>query len=173
MANIELRLSTGGAGTTNSTPANSIGGNMATNPEAIINTSNTTLNNLWNNVSKTDNFNGVTTYRCVYIHNDTATSGDIFANGTAYMTGSPLATFTLGLVATKNTAAGTIADEHTAPSGITFTAPTSGSPLALLSSSNVLNPGDYIGLWLKRVDNNITGSGSVTDTQNISINGTQ
>ncbi len=173
MANIVLRLSTGGVGTTNSNPANALGGAMATNPEAVITTANTSLNNLWDNVTKAENFAGTTDYRCVFIHNDTATPGAIFASGVLYKTGTTLATFQFGLQSTKNTAAVTIANELAVPSGITFSSPTVGSPLALLATSNVLNPGDYIGLWIKRTASGITGSGTVTDSLSLVVSGTE
>lgn len=174
MANIVLRLSTGTtSGSSNSNPANSTGGNMATNPEAVITTSNTTLNNLWDNITKAENFAGTTDYRCVFIHNDTSTVGALFASGQVYISGSSLASFQIGMAATKNTATVTIADENTAPSGITFSTPTSGSPLPLMSSANTLNPGDYIAMWIKRTANNITGSGTVTDALNLVISGTE
>ncbi len=170
MANIVLNLS---GGTTNITPSLSIGGARSTQSGAIIDTSNTTLNNLWDDISKVENINGVIDYRCVYVYNNTATSGQIYANGAAYISGSALATFALGFVAAKNTDAGTIANENTAPSGITFTAPTSGSPLAFLASSNILNPGDYIALWIRRTANNITGSGTVTDSLTLTLSGAE
>lgn len=174
MANIVIQLSTGSASaTTNSDPTQSLGGNMATNPEATITTSNTSLNNLWSNITKAQNFAGTTDYRCVYVYNNDSTSGDIFANGQLYLSGSPLATFQVGLVSAKNTAAGVIANSNTAPSGITFSSPTSGSPLTLMSGTNVLNPNDYIGLWIKRTANNITGSGTVTDALNLVVTGTE
>lgn len=174
MANIVLQLSTGSTSLTTGTDPNSaLGGNISTDTGATITTSNTSLNNLFDNISKAENFAGTTDYRCVFIYNNDTTSGDIFANGQIYLSGSPLATFQLGLVSAKNTSAGTIANENAAPSGITFSSPTSGSPLTLMSGTNVLNPTDYIGLWIKRTANNITGSGTVTDTCNLVITGTE
>ena len=174
MANIVLRLSTGStSSTTNSTATSSLGGNMATNSEAAITTSNTTINNLWDNVTKAENYAGTTEYRCVFIHNDTSTSGALFANGRVYLSGSSLATFQLGVESAKNIATVTIASETTAPSGITFSSPTSSAPLDLMSTDNTLDPGEYIALWIKRTVNNVTGSGQVTDTLTINVDGTQ
>lgn len=170
MANIVLRLS---GGTGNTSPAASIGGAMGTGTGAVITTSNTTLNNLFDNISKAENFAGTVDYRCVYIHNDTSTPGALFANGALYKSGSSLATFQFGMEAAKNTAASTIANETTAPTGITFVTATSSSPLALMTSSNTLNPGDYIGVWIKRTADHITGSGTVTDTLSLVVSGTE
>ncbi len=172
MANIILRLSTGGAGTTNSNAKASLGGQMATNAEAIITTSNTTLNNLFDDVTKAENFNGTTDYRCVYIHNDTSNVSEIFANGEAYLNGGSYASIQIG-VGVRNAVAPTIANENTAPSGITFSSPTSAAALALMSGTNQLDAEDFIALWIKRTASNISGSGTVTDSIPLSIRGVE
>lgn len=170
MANIVLRLSTGSAGTTNSNPNQSLGGKMATNPEAVITTSNTSLNNLFDDISKAENYAGTTDYRCVYIHNDTAVVGEIFAEGELLISNTPYAAVQIG-VGTKMTDAPTIVDELTAPSGVSFSAPTAASPLPLMGGTNVLNPGEWIPVWIKRTANNIAGSGTVTDSIGLSLRG--
>jgi hypothetical protein len=172
MANIILRLSTGGAGATNSNPNLSLGGQRATNAEAIITTANTTLNNLFDDVSKAENFNGTTDYRCVYIHNDTQNAAEIFANGEVYLNGGSYASIQVG-IGVKNAVAPTIANENTAPAGITFSSPTSAAPLALMSGTNQLDADDYIALWIKRTASNISGSGTVTDSIPLSIRGVE
>jgi hypothetical protein len=172
MANITLRLSTGSAATTNSNPNLSLGGQMATNAEALITTSNTSLNNLWDDITKAENFNGTVNYRCVYIHNDTVAIGELFADGEVFINGVPFATFELG-VGTKNVAAPIIVDEESAPGGISFSSPTDLAPLLLMAVSNVLDPNDFIPLWIKRTAANIAGSGTVTDTLNLRVRGTE
>jgi hypothetical protein len=172
MANIILRLSTGGSGTTNSNPANSLGGQRATNPEAIITTSNTNLNNLFDDITKAENFNITTDYRCVYIHNDTTNPAEIFANGEVYLNGGSYATIQVG-VGVKGAVAVTIANENAVPAGITFSSPTSAAPLPLMSGTNQLNQGEFIALWIKRTANNISGSGTVTDSIPLSIRGVE
>lgn len=170
MANIVLRMSGGAA---NTDPNASLGGAMSEAAGAVISTSNTNLNNLFDNITKSENFSSTTDYRCVFVHNDILTAGEVFAEPSVYLSGSPLATFEVGVVASKNTSAGTIATETDVPAGITFSAPTSGSPLALLSGGDVLDPDDYIAIWIKRTASNITGSGSITDSLNLVVRGVQ
>lgn len=166
MANIILRLSGGAA---NVTPALSLGGAMSTVSGAIINPANNTLNNLWDDITKAENFGGITEYRCVYIHNDTAVAGQIFASGEVFITGSPYATIQLGL-GPHNTTTVSISPETAAPVGITFSSPTSSSPLLLPSTLQI---GERIALWIKRTATNIAGTGTVTDTIPITVRGVE
>lgn len=172
MANIILRLSTGTAGSTTSSGANnSLGGRMGVDASAVITTANTSLNNLFDNISKLENSNGTTDYRCIYIHNDTAVSGEVFANGRLYLQGSPKANISIG-VGIKNDDANNefIADESTSPVGVTFTSPTEGSPL-VVSGDELLDIGDNIPVWIKRTANNVAGSGTVTDVISLVVRG--
>ena len=170
MANIVLRLSTGNTtSTSNSDPNQSLGGNMATNAEAVITPADTRLNNLFDNISKLENANGTTDYRCVFIHNDTTTAGAVFSDGAIFLQGLTKATIELGIGAIGTTAA-VIPDENTAPAGITFSAPSATSPLYLPAA---LNPGDAIPLWIKRTANNIAGAGTITDIISIVVRGVE
>ena len=166
MANIILRLS---GGPSNTVANASLGGSMSTDAGAIITTANTSINNLWDDITKSENFNGTTEYRCVYIHNDTATPGEIYASGEIYISGSPYATIQVG-VGTKGATAPTIANETTAPSGVVFSSPTSGAPLSLGAD---LDPGEYISVWIKRTANNISGTGTVTDSIPLTVRGVE
>lgn len=169
MANIVLRLS---GGNTNTDPNASLGGAMSEDSNAVIDTTNTTLNNLFDNITKADNFAGTTDYRCVYVHNDTTNVGEVFADAEAYIGGSPLATFQIG-VGVKNATTTTIGTETDVPAGIVFSSPTSGSPLELLVSPDVLNPEDFVAVWIKRTASNITGTGTVTDLLNLVVRGVE
>lgn len=167
MADIRLQLSGGAA---NETPANSLGGVISTHVNGSITTTNTNNNNLWDNITKAENFAGTTDYRCVYIKNASATPGDLFANGVIYISGTSQAVFQIGLdPAGVNATATTIANETTAPTGISFGNHPQGSPLTIPT----LNEGDYIGLWIKRTASNITGSGTIPDALNLTIVGTE
>ena len=166
MANIVLKLS---GGVSNALPNSSLGGVMSSDAGAAITTSNTGLNNLFDNITKSENFNGTTDYRCVYIHNDTINAGDIFASGEVFISGTPYADIQIG-VGVKNATAVTVANENTTPSGISFSAPASGTPLSLGSD---LDPGDYIALWIRRTANNISGTGTVTDSIPITVRGVE
>lgn len=166
MANIVLKLS---GGISNTNPNASLGGVMSQDSQANITTSNTSLNNLFDDISKSENFNGTTDYRCVYISNDTINAGEIFASGEVYISGTPYADIQIG-VGTKNATAPTIGDENTVPSGVSFSTPSSGSPLSLGAD---LDPGDYIALWIRRTASNISGTGTVTDSIPITVRGVE
>lgn len=170
MANIILRLSAGTTGTSTSSGAdNSLGGNMGTDDAAKITTANTSLNNLFDNISKLENSDGVTDYRCIFIHNDTAIGGDVFADGAIYLQGDPKANISIGLdVVGKNQPAWVIADENEAPTSVTFSAPTELSPLALLTT---VDEGEYVPVWIKRTAQNVAGSGTVTDVISLVVRG--
>lgn len=173
MANIILRLSTGNSSvTTNTNPNAALGGQMGVNDEAKILTSNNSLNNLFDDINKAENFAGTTDYRCVYVHNDTAEVGALFANSEIFLTGTSYASIELGVEpAGKNSVTVTAADENTAPTGIVFSAPSDSSPLQL--SATQLDPGDWIAMWIKRTANNISGTGTVTDTISLSVRGVE
>lgn len=150
-SDIVFRLSvvTASAGdTTASTPAASLGDQVST---SAITTA--TLNNLWDDVSGAEAAAGDIEYRCIFILNNHATLTLLGSN--VYITSqtSGGGTITIGLDTTAISAKGsasaqavTIANESTAPSGVTFSSPTSGSPLTI----GDLAPGQVKGIWLKR-----------------------
>ena len=145
MANIVLRLSCGNVSdNANINPNLSLGGAISSAAGAIITTSNTTLENLFDKISKTQNSSNAVDYRCVYIQNISASPADIFSSWELYVANNPIANFRFSLSPTRNTAAVVIATEDTAPSGVTFgsTLPTSGSPLA--ATGITLNQNDNI-----------------------------
>lgn len=172
MANIVLKLSCGNASdNANIDPSLSIGGAMSSASSAIITTSNTTLNNLFDNITKTENSSLATDYRCIYIQNISSSPADIFSAWEIYVTNNPIATFRFALAATKNSSAVVIANENTAPSGVTFggSLPTSASPL--VASGITLNQNDYIYLWIKRTATHATGEGQIIDSLGLAIRG--
>jgi len=166
MANIILRL-TGGA--SNVTPDASLGGAMGTEPGARIQTTNTNLNNLFDNISKLENSDGVTDYRCVMIHNDTVTSGEVFAQGAVFLEGEPKAVSKVGF-GTYDTNAVVIPNENTPPAGINFTIPTEAVPL-VFPGDQKLEPGQYLALWIERTAQNVAGAGTVTDIITVVVRG--
>jgi hypothetical protein len=111
-----------------------------------------TVNTLFDAVTTAEASAGDTEYRCIYIKNesvaDSLTSAELFLQTPPTSTSVTLS-FGLGAVVTELTMASNpaIADESTAPAGITFTIPTSGSPLAL----GTIAPGSYQIVWLKRI----------------------
>jgi len=173
MANIILRLSTGStSSSTSNGPNNSLGGKMGTDDAAKILTTNTEFNNLWDDISKLENSNNTTDYRCIFVHNDTTTPNNSFLLGKLYFSGSPKAVFQAGIGAggVKNSDDIVIANETTAPTGVTFADHNDeASALALPT----LEPNDYIAIWLKRTANNIPGSGVINDLISINISGVE
>jgi hypothetical protein len=131
---LELRL-TGGA--SNSDPNASLGGVASSNQ-----LSGTAMNNLFDNVSPTEAVNGDVEYRAVSIYN----SGDAAATGVeAYMsteTPSPKTQLDFGIEAGTQT----IADESTAPSGVTFAHYATGSRLSIAD----IPAGSAVRLWIRR-----------------------
>lgn len=151
-SDIKFRLSvvTASAGdTTASTPAASLGDQVATTEITTAQ-----LQNLFDNVSGAEAAAGTVEYRCLFILNNHATltleSPVVFINSQTAGGG----TVDIGLDTTAISAKGasgaqavTIANETTAPAGVTFSSPTTGSPLSLGGN---LAPGQVKGLWLRR-----------------------
>ncbi|MDB4533390.1 hypothetical protein N9242_00860 [Vicingaceae bacterium] len=171
MANIILRLTTGSAGTTSTGANGSIGGAMGTDAGAIITTANTSLNNLFDNISKLENNDGTTDYRCIMIHNDTLTSGEIFATGSIFLEGSPKADISIGL-GDYNVNAEVLTNENTVPADIIFSQPTEAFPLAFPGGAQ-LDANEYIELWVKRTAQNVAGAGTITDIITVVVRGVE
>ncbi|RLA68507.1 MAG: hypothetical protein DRQ78_00025 [Epsilonproteobacteria bacterium] len=175
MANIVLRLTSGSGSDTATEPNASLGGAMGTNVGAVITTASTTLNNLFDNISKLENSDGIVDHRCIMIHNDTAISGAVFAGGSVYVdeAANTKAGIQIGFgSATKNTPETIIADEKNVPAGVVFGSHTSGNALTF-PTDMVLNPGDYLGVWIRREAQNVSGSGTVTDIINLVVRGVE
>lgn len=158
----ELRLS-GGAG--NTAPASAIGGAMSTAGGGEITTAGD-LNNLFDDVSDAEALAGDTEYRCVYIKNAHATlTAQSVLVYLASLTTSPSTEYAIG-AATEgpNATVAAVANEGTAPAGVTFSSPTtSGAAVAL----GDLDPGEYHGFWIRRTVNAATNSGSDSGTLRI------
>jgi len=99
--------------------------------------------NLFTDATPQESTSGFTEYRCIYLQND----GDL----TTYIDLSlplfgVLESFSVGFDSGGvDATAVTISDEFTAPSGVAFSAPTSGSPLEV-----TLLIGEKIAVWIKR-----------------------
>lgn len=121
-ADIEYRLSGGAA---NSSPAASLGGAKS---------STVVGSDLFDDVASGESAAGDTEYRCVYVHNDhgslTMESAKVWIQAN---TPSPDTVIAIGVgTAAINGTEQTVADESTAPSGVTFSSPTSeGTSLSL------------------------------------------
>jgi len=157
-SNIEFRL-TGGASNTN--PLASLGGAMSTVAGGIVPHAKT-LNSEFDDITGDEAFAGDTEYRCFAFKNThatlTAIGGKLFVNQDST---SANTTMSIGLdPAGKNGTATTIATESDAPSGVTFSAPTSKATGLTVPD---LAPGDFINVWVKRV---VTAGMTAVDDDN-------
>lgn len=139
-------------GTTNTAPANSIGGARSTvDPGGIITSG--VLNNLWQDVDATQAQSGSTKYRCIYVRNtnlaDTWTSPKIWIS-TLTTSDDDEVDIGLGTSAVNGTEQ-SVANENTAPSGVTFSRPiTKAGGLTLAAT---LTAGQHKAVWVKRTVN--------------------
>jgi hypothetical protein len=134
--------------TTASSAAASLGDQVATNGPTTA-----TLNNLFDDVSGAEAAAGRVEYRCLFALNNHATLTLQSANAyiTSQTSGGGLIEMGLDPAAVSaktsgSTQAATIANETSAPAGVTFTSPTSGSPLVI----GDMAPGQVKGIWLRR-----------------------
>jgi len=135
----------GGAGNTD--PNASLGGARSTT-EVVDNVD----NNLFDDVTGDESSAGDVEYRCIYVRQEHAT---LTLQGAKLwidqLTSSPDDEVDIGLdPAGKNGTATTIADENTAPSGVTFSRPT--TKAAGLSLGD-LAPNDFYPFWIRRTVN--------------------
>ena len=140
-SDLKIRLS-GGSG--NSDPNASLGG-VKSSTEVVDNTT----HNLFDQVSGTESLAGDTEYRAVYLHNG---HGSLTAQNThVYIssnTGSADTTIDIALPGEGlNSTMETVANENTAPSGESFSAPTTYA--GGLDMGNVPS-GQHYGLWIRR-----------------------
>lgn len=154
---IVLRLS---GGASNTSPAASLGGAKSSTAAGT---------NIFDNVSSAESTSGDDEYRQVYVHNNHATLA--LENATAYLSaaansGSTTLAIGVGTSAVNGTEQ-TVADEGTAPAGVTFSAPNNvGAALAL----GTIPAGQHRALWVRRHVN--AGAAAVTgDGATIRIDG--
>lgn len=144
-AELVYRLS---GGTTNTNPNASLGGAMSTAAGGVITTA--TLNNLFDDVSGDESAAGDTEYRCMYLEN---TNGTLTLSAIkawiSSVSASADSVYAIGLdPAGVDGTATTIANENTAPAGVSFSSPTdkaSGLTIANLAA------GSQVAIWVRRV----------------------
>lgn len=156
---LEFRLTGGSA---NNDPDVSLGGAMSSNALSA-----TAMNNLFDNVSPTEANDGDTEYRAIDIYN----SGDAAATSVEmYMdseTSSPDSQLDFGTDDTPHDGSDqgdTIADESTAPGGISFGHYLTGSRLSLsdIPASNAIR------IWIRRVIS-ASATNTASDTGTIAV----
>jgi hypothetical protein len=122
----------------------------------------TTVDSLFDAVSAAQAVAGLVEYRCVYIHNSNASS--VMTNLVAWISANtPLAGTTVDIgvgTAAINGTEQTVANEATAPTGVTFSAPASAAAGIALGS---IPAGQHIALWIRRTVTAGSGS-SANDT---------
>lgn len=157
-----LFLLSGGA--VNTDPEASLGGEISSEEVSSA------LNGLFNTVTADEASSGSTKYRCIYLQNingvDTLSAIKLWIQSN---TSSPDTTISIGLdPAGKNGDAVTIADENSAPAGVTFSAPAdagSGLDIGDLASA------DFYGFWIRRTVSPGAAS-DAADTTQLRISGT-
>ena len=141
------------AGTTGntltSTPAASLGKNVST---TVVSTA---INGIFDDISGAENAASTVDYRCIFVHNS---NGSLpLTNAVVWLTSQVAngATVEIGLDPTAPTAVGlngtqavTIANETTAPAGVTFSSAAVSRATGL--SIGTLGAGQVKGIWLKR-----------------------
>jgi len=148
---VKLSVTTGSAGNTTAqgNVNNSLGKYISTTQ-----VTDNTLNNLFDDISGAENAASTVDYRCIFIHNSHAT---LTMQNTVVWLQSEVAggaSIQIGLdtngsvpVGQSSAQAVTIANETTAPAGISFSAPTTSG--TGLSMGNIV-AGNCYALWIKR-----------------------
>lgn len=149
---IQYRLSGGAA---NANALASLGGAKSSNVVPA---------GLFDDVSSTESAVGDTEYRCIYVHNNHGSL--VMQNAVIYIqantTGNRIA-IGAGTAAINGTEQ-TVADEGTAPSGVTFTQPsTKGAAIALGN----IPAGQHKAVWVRRTI--AAASGASNDTYNLRV----
>lgn len=138
-------------------PGNSTAGAAGTSLGQFISTTqitSATLNNLFDDVSGAENLAEESEYRCIFIHNNHAT--DDFLNVKAYILSEVAdgADIAIGVDTTAASAVDSatdqaleVADEDTAPVGVTFSSPTT---LATGIDVGDLLAGQVRAIWIRR-----------------------
>jgi hypothetical protein len=106
------------------------------------------LNDLWDDVDATESTAGDTEYRCIYLQNKHGSlTLQLATLWIAVNAPNANVNCAIGLdPAGANATATTIADESSAPGGVVFTEPDSGSPFALGN----LAFDEYYAFWIRR-----------------------
>lgn len=125
------------------------------------------LHNLFDIVSSSESASGDTEYRCFYVHNAHATL--TMQNSVIWIQSNTTSTDTTIEIALGSSAVNgteqTVANESTAPTGVTFSAPANQG--AALSIGNVL-PGEHKAVWVKRIVN-VASNAYNNDTATIRV----
>lgn len=153
-----LRLSGGSA---NSNPAASLGGAKSATAYSPA------INGLFDVVSGAESAAGRVEYRCVYLHNASATD-TMFGALAWIIANTPLASTQLAIgvgTSAVNGVEQTVANETTAPAGVSFSEPASAAAGLALGD---IPPGQHRVIWLRRTTDAGSASSS-NDTWTIGL----
>lgn len=162
---IKFYLSGGAA---NTDPDASLGGARSVNEVGV------TLEDLFDRVTSAEAVAGDAEYRCIYIRQENATDTLLAAQffvETATSSGDTSLAIGLG-AAGLNAAEPAIADESTAPAGVTFgTTGAVGNPATGANTVALgdLGPNEFIAVWIRRDVS--AAAGSATDAANLRVAG--
>lgn len=124
-------------------------GNASLGGAKSANAASSSIDALFDQVSSAEATAGDVEYRCVYLHNGNATSS-MLSSVVWVSANTPLAGTTIDIgvgTAAVNGTEQTVANESTAPSGVTFSAPTTqGAGLAL----GDIPAGQHKAIWIRR-----------------------
>lgn len=160
---LKWKLSGGAA---NADPNAALGGAMSS-----VEITDATLDNLFDDVAFAEGAAGEAEYRCFYVQNGHATLA--LSDARIYIsvpTSSAGTEFDIGLdPAAVNADATTVADENTAPAGVTFSRPTTYAAGLVLNGSTGLVAGARKAVWIKRTVT--AGVTSGTDSGTLKLEG--
>lgn len=141
----------------------SLGGTKAAGGDGILSYT-SPLDSVFDRITKKENMDGVTDYRCFYLCNET-TSVVVFNPKIKILT-TPNSVISIGTL-TKGTTAESITNETTQPSGVIFHDKaaidrTSDGYLDFPGTTE-LRPGESAPFWIKRQVSSTSGSGVTTE----------
>lgn len=165
-SDIQFILSGGAA---NTSQAAALGGAISTAGGGVI--VDNVANNLFDDVTGSESAAGDIEYRGIYAKNN---HGSLtLAGAVIYVSSDTLSTSTeldLAIAAEAvSTTMATIANESTAPSGVTFSHPTTRATGLQLNSTTGLAPAGYRGVWVRRTVT--AGAAAINDTGTLKIEG--
>lgn len=155
-AALQVHLS-GGSG--NTSPAAALGGARSTAGGGVVPTT-LTANSVFDDVTGAEEQAGDVEYRCVYVYNSGTVDAQVVVVWLSANTTDPDTQLAIGLgTSAVSGTEQTVANENTAPSGVTFSEPaTEGAGLSV----GTLAAAAHKALWLRRTIN--AGAGASVDT---------
>lgn len=122
------------------------------------------LDTIFDRITKKENMDGVTDYRCFYLCNET--QGVTIYNPKIKILSTPESKMSIGTLA-KGTVAESITNEKTSPTGVVFNDKATIDRMVDgyldFPSTSELRPGEFAPFWVKRQVTGTSGSGVTTE----------